>query len=72
MILTERKTTTGDQSPPPDWVLLTEAARRLGVSHAKLSRWAKTGRIASRKDPRDERATFVDMNELNAIFNPSA
>ena len=72
MIVTERITPAGEQSPPPDWVLLTEAARRLGISHAKLSRWVSSGRIASRKDPRDERATFVDMNELNRIFNTNA
>lgn len=70
MILTKQEYPTGSSSPVPDWTLLTEAARRLGVSRAKLSRWAASGRIASRKDPRDERATFVDMNELNAIFNP--
>lgn len=69
MILTEReKPAQGEQAP--DWVSISEAATRLGVSGPKLSRWVKSGRIAHKKDPRDERVTFVDMNELDRIFNP--
>jgi transposase-like protein len=69
MILTKEQNAQG-ASGAPQWVQLTEAARHFGVSSAKLSRWVKTGRIGSRKDPRDERVTFVDMAELNQIFNP--
>ena len=73
MILTENNNTSaGNQAPPPEWVSISEAARRLDVSMPKLSRWAKSGRIASRKDPRDERVTFVNMTQLNQIFNPNA
>lgn len=70
MILTERD--KPGASSAPEWVSISEAARRLGVSMPKLSRWVKSGRISSRKDPRDERVTFVDMTELNEIFNPNA
>jgi len=30
-----------DQQSQPEWIPLTEAAKRIGVSHGKLSRMAK-------------------------------
>lgn len=52
------------------WLPLSEAARRVGVSQAKLSRMVKLGQITTKKDPKDERKTLVDLNELNRIFYP--
>jgi DNA-binding MarR family transcriptional regulator len=52
------------------WIPLSEAARRVGVSQAKLSRMVKLGQIKTKRDPKDERKTLVDLNELNAIFYP--
>lgn len=50
------------------WVELTKAAQRIGISQAKLSTMVKNGEIKSKKNARDKRKTFVDMNELNKIF----
>ena len=58
------------QMATEQWMPLTEAARRVGVSQAKLSTMAKNGKIKTKKDPKDERKTLVDINELNAIFYP--
>jgi len=52
------------------WVELSKAAQRLGISQAKLSMMVKNGEVKSKKDIRDRRKTFVDMNELNRLFYP--
>lgn len=52
------------------WLELSKAAARLGISQAKLSFMVKRGEIKSRKDIRDKRKTWVDMNELNKLFYP--
>lgn len=66
MILTEENKPGAGS---PEWLPLTEVARRVGVSHAKLSRWVKQGRIQSRHNPYDERQTQVDLVEVKRIFN---
>lgn len=53
-----------------EWVSISEAARRVGVSKAKLSRMAKQGRFITQTNPYDEREKLVDMNELRRIFPP--
>jgi predicted site-specific integrase-resolvase len=65
MILTD----VPPNSEAPEWTPLTKAAKNLGTSHAKLSRWVKQGRIKFKKTPHDERETLVDMVELRKIFN---
>lgn len=55
-------------SDQEEWLPLTEAAKELETSNAKLSRWAKQKRIKSKKNPYDLRQTLVDMNELRPIF----
>lgn len=57
-----------DDSSQEEWVPLTDAAKELGTSHTKLSRWAKQKRIKSKDNPYDLRQTLVDMNELKPIF----
>jgi len=52
------------------WIPLTDAARRVGVSQAKISRMVKLGKIKTKKNPKDERQTLVDLNELNKLFYP--
>ncbi len=52
------------------WVPLSQAAQRVGVSQAKLSRMAALGEIKTKKDPKDKRKTLVDLNELNKLFYP--
>jgi hypothetical protein len=50
---------------------LTQAARQIGISAAKLSRMVKEGRVKNtRKDPYDERLVLVSMEELRGIFPP--
>ncbi len=53
-----------------NWVPLSTAAKRVGVSQSKLSRMVKLGQIESRKNPRDERQTLVNIVELQRRFNP--
>lgn len=53
-----------------DWKPLTVAAKAVGVSNGKLSKMVKEGRIQSKTDPRDERLTLVDLDELKKIFPP--
>lgn len=52
-----------------EWTPLTQAAEYVGISPAKLSKMVKQKRIASKKDPRDERLTLVDLQELRRVFN---
>lgn len=52
------------------WIPLSEAARRVGVSQAKLSRMVKLGQLKTKKNPKDERQTLVDLNQLQSIFYP--
>ena len=52
------------------WLELTKAAQRIGISQAKLTMMVKNGEVKSKKTPRDKRKTLVDMNELNRIFFP--
>jgi len=66
MILSD--TSPEQENETPEWMPLTKAAREIGVSHAKLSRWVKKGRIKSSKTPYNERETLVDMVELRKIF----
>jgi hypothetical protein len=52
------------------WMPLTEAAKEIGISAAKLSRMVRDGKVASQKDPYDERRTLVNFIELRKIFPP--
>lgn len=51
-----------------NWKRLTDAAREVGISSAKLSNMVKQGRVSSKKDARDERVTLVDVNELKRVL----
>ncbi len=51
------------------WIPLSEAARRVGVSQAKLSRMVKLGKVETKKNPRDERQTLVNLVQLNRLFS---
>ncbi len=53
-----------------NWIPLSQAAQRVGVSQAKLSRMVKLGLLKTKKNPKDDRQTLVDLNELNRIFYP--
>jgi hypothetical protein len=50
------------------WVPLSIAAQRIGISQSKLSLMVKRGEVKSKKDPRDKRKTYCDLRELNRIF----
>jgi DNA-binding MarR family transcriptional regulator len=53
-----------------DWKNIAQASKELNVNRVKLSRMVKKGRIKSKKNPRDERETLVDLVELRGIFPP--
>jgi hypothetical protein len=70
--ITKRGNTKVSNIPNDEWKPLTEAAREFGISSAKLSKMAKNTKqysIRTRKDPRDERLTLVNMEDLRKIFN---
>ena len=48
---------------------IKEAAAVYEVSRAKLHRMVRLGRLNTEKDPRDERATLLKTDELDAIFH---
>ena len=51
-----------------NWTRLSDAAREVGVSQAKLSRLVKNGKLAHEKSPFDERVTLVDIDEVRRMF----
>ncbi len=53
-----------------NWVPMSVAAKRLGVSQSKISRMAAKRLISTRKDPKDDRVILVSMEQLYRIFNP--
>ena len=53
-----------------EWITMSEAASRLGISLSKLSRLAAMGRIKTEHNPYDERTKLVDFTELQAMFPP--
>lgn len=55
---------------PIEWKPLTEAAREVGISPAKLSGLVKRGLVETEKDRRDERLTLVNMTQLREMFPP--
>lgn len=66
--MTDQTTPDTENNGTQEWVPITEAARRIGVSHPKLSRLVKGGRIESRLNPFDDRQTLVNMEELKLYF----
>ncbi len=57
-----------DETELQEWITMSEAARRLGISTTKLSRLAAKGRIITQGDPYDERVKLVNYAELRRIF----
>ena len=52
----------------PGYMMIKEAAVHYGVSRAKLHRLIQLGRLRTTKDPRDERATLLRTEDVEAIF----
>lgn len=52
-----------------DWVPMSDAAKIIGVSSAKISRLAARGKIETRLDLKDERVKLVSISELKAYFS---
>ena len=52
----------------PGYLTIKEAAVRYEVSRAKLHRLVRSGRVETEKDPRDERATLLRVEDLEEIF----
>ena len=53
-----------------EWITMSEAARRLGISLSKISRLAALNRIETRHNPYDERTRLVNYAELRRMFPP--
>lgn len=53
-----------------EWITMSEAAKRLGISLSKISRLAALNRIETQRDPYDERTRLVNYAELRRIFPP--
>ena len=56
------------QQLPDEWIPMSEAARRIGITTTKLSRLAAQGRIVTQPDPYDERVKLVNFAELRRMF----
>jgi hypothetical protein len=61
---------TSPKQQQEEWRNIAEASKEIQVSRTKLSRMVSLGRIKSKKNPRDERETLVDLVELRQIFPP--
>jgi DNA-binding MarR family transcriptional regulator len=55
-----------------DWVSMSEAAKIVGVSTAKISRLAAKGKIQTRLNLKDERVKLVSITELKSYFSGEA
>jgi excisionase family DNA binding protein len=61
---------TEDDEVQDEWITMSEAAKRLGISLSKISRLAALNRIETQRDPYDERTRLVNYAELRRIFPP--
>ena len=52
-----------------DYMNIKEASARYEVSRAKLHRLIQKGRLHTMKDPRDERLTLLEADELETLFS---
>jgi hypothetical protein len=50
------------------WVTMSEAAKKSGVSITKISNMANSGEIPSKDNPRDKRQRLVDLREVLRIL----
>ena len=46
------------------WVTMKVAAKRLGITANKVSRWASKGLLQTKPNPFDRRSRLVDLTEL--------
>lgn len=46
------------------WVTMKAAAKRLGITANKVSRWANKGLLQTKPNPYDRRSRLVDLVEL--------
>ncbi len=53
-----------------EWITMSEAAKRLGISLSKISRLASLNRIETQHNPYDERTRLVNFTELRRMFPP--
>jgi hypothetical protein len=57
-----------EETHMPEWVTITEAARRLGIGASKISRVIKNKQIKPTEDPVDKRVKLVDLEEVGKLF----
>ena len=54
-----------------EWVTMTEAAERLSIPVAQISRLAKRKEIRSENDAINKRVKLVEFNEVKTLFDRS-
>jgi len=57
--------------PDEEWVTMSEAAARLGVSVSQISRLAQRGEIKAETDRLNRRVKLVEFNEVRELFEQS-
>ena len=62
--------TPEDVNAEDEWIKISLASAEYSVKQSKLSRLVALGRLASKKDTRDERVTLVSRSQLSAMFPP--
>ena len=61
---------TENEDVQDEWITMSKAARRIGISLSKVSRLAALRKIETRNNPYDERTRLVNYAELRRIFPP--
>ncbi len=54
-----------------EWVTMSEAAKRLGVTPTQISRLASRGEIRVEQDAVNRRVKLVEFNEVRSLFESS-
>jgi DNA-binding MarR family transcriptional regulator len=60
--------TDQQQDLPEEWITMSAAAERLGITKPKLSRLVAKRQLETQSDPYDERVKLVNFAELRRMF----
>jgi excisionase family DNA binding protein len=56
--------------PPPGYITLTEARRRLGVSKTTMAKKVRQGLLPTYQDPRDGRVRLAKIEDVTRLAEP--
>lgn len=54
-----------------EWVSISEAARRTGISYSLIRRRIASGKLRSVSDPLDERVVLVSLEQIRKMIKPT-